>query len=352
MKEIYKSENVPLSSTSNKDINLNKYEENDNLFFNSNSWQNLINFCRSKLIYIVIIITLFGINLKLVFDERKNCCVCREPIDYKRKRFIEDYYLVNNDYIKETIEDIDNNILMPIQSKLEGNIEINLDEQKFLNGIIRKFLPKKIVEIGVGGGGTSALILNAIKDIPDAKLYSIDKNKQWINNPKKKTGIIVQKYFSEFLDKWRLYTGEDVIEFIEEIGNNIDLVYIDNAHSTPIEMINFLEVLPFLKEEALVVLYDTFLNIQLLCNLRGKLILPKYGERPFNRNIGALELFYNQRNYFEQYFLSLGSKWEYLPDQKNLYALKKFFKKYYGRKMTKIFDDAVSKNRKKFSREK
>ena len=33
---------------------------------------------------------------------------------------------------------------------------------EFLNGVVRKFRPKKIVEIGVKYGGASCIILNAI----------------------------------------------------------------------------------------------------------------------------------------------------------------------------------------------
>ena len=38
------------------------------------------------------------------------------------------------------------------------------NEPYFLNGIIRKFKPKRCLEIGVSHGGSSILILNAIKD--------------------------------------------------------------------------------------------------------------------------------------------------------------------------------------------
>ena len=80
---------------------------------------------------------------------------------------------------KEIIEEIDVNILLPIQDKIEGIIEMKPNERKFLNGIIRKYKPKKVVEIGVAQGGSSVVILNAIKDIPNAKLYSIDNMKVW-----------------------------------------------------------------------------------------------------------------------------------------------------------------------------
>ena len=39
------------------------------------------------------------------------------------------------------------------------------NQREFLNGIVRKFKPKKILEIGVAEGGSSIVILNAIKTI-------------------------------------------------------------------------------------------------------------------------------------------------------------------------------------------
>ena len=157
------------------------------------------------------------------------------------------------------VEQFEQEILLPIQEKLKDYIEINKDEQMFLNGLIRKIKPKKIVEIGVAYGGTAALILNAINDINDARLFSIDINKNCYRMISKETGFIVKERFPKFLKKWKIYTGGLTSEFIEKIGNEIDLVYIDTMHVTPGEMINFLEILPFLKEEAYVVLHDTFL---------------------------------------------------------------------------------------------
>ena len=88
------------------------------------------------------------------------------------------------------IEEFDKEILLPIQNKLEGFIEITKDEQKFLNGLIRKIKPKKIVEIGVAYGGTAVIILNAIKDINGSELFSIDINKKCYRLRSKETGFI------------------------------------------------------------------------------------------------------------------------------------------------------------------
>ena len=48
----------------------------------------------------------------------------------------------------------------------------------FINGLIRKFKPKNCLEVGVANGGSSVLILNAIKDIPDFSLISLELNIQ------------------------------------------------------------------------------------------------------------------------------------------------------------------------------
>ena len=249
---------------------------------------------------------------------------------------------------KILIKDV--NILLPIQDKLKDYIEIKPDEQKFLNGIVRKYKPKKLVEIGVSQGGTAALMLNAIKDLKNSKLYSIDRNENHYIHHERKSGWIVKEKFPELSNKWKLYYG-NTAEYIESIGNNIDFVYIDTVHLTPGEMLNWLEVLPFLKEEAIVVIHDTFFmfnpyispsskanfsNNQLLCYIRGNLILPKYGDKVFSRNIGALKLSKNQKKYYKQYFLALGNHWEYFPNENDITILRKFYEKYYGEKLVEI----------------
>jgi hypothetical protein len=53
------------------------------------------------------------------------------------------------------------------------------------------------------------------------------------------------------MNKWTLYIGTLTSQVIETIGNDIDFVFIDTMHITPGEMLDWLMVLPFLKEEAI-----------------------------------------------------------------------------------------------------
>ena len=161
-------------------------------------------------------------------------------------------------YINSTLEQKDLTIFQSIESNISQFIEQTIDEQKFFFGLLRKIMPKKIVEIGVAHGGSSALILTAIKDIDGAKLYSLDKSKTCYRNRNKSTGYIVHERFPELMNKWTLFLGGITAEFIETISDGIDLVFIDTMHITPGEMLDFLMVLPFLKNEAIIVLHDAF----------------------------------------------------------------------------------------------
>ena len=267
----------------------------------------------------------------------------------------------NNDFINfNNIETKDLNILRLIENEIKNTAQLIPEEQKFLHGLIRTIKPKKVVEIGVARGGSSVLILNAIKDIKGAKLYSIDKSIYCYLERKKKSGYLVQEKFPELMNIWTLYTGGITSEFIEKIGNGIDLVFIDTMHVTPGEMLDWLMVLPFLKNGAIVIFHDVFAlygnrkitkqkkhtsNNQLLCYIRGELILPHYGDKVFFRNIGGLKLAPEQQKNYYAYFLALGIQWEYMPNDSELKLMRNFFMKYYGEKFVEVFDDAVEKNK-------
>ena len=124
------------------------------------------------------------------------------------------------------------------------------NQREFILGIIRKYMPKKILELGVYNGGSSVVILNAIKDIKNSHLYSIDLNgAKWVGN-------CIKKDFSYLSVKWTLFKGNMATKYIETIGNKIDMAMIDTSHFEPGEILDFLIILPFLKEEAIVIFHD------------------------------------------------------------------------------------------------
>lgn len=260
-------------------------------------------------------------------------------------------------------ESYDAKIYESIAVQLKGFVEMSKTEQLFLNGLIRKHKPKKILEVGVAKGGSSAIILNAIKDIEGAKLYSIDKATKCYSKKGKKTGFIVKERFSQLANKWELYTGGIVCDFIEKVGKDIEFVFIDTVHVTPGEMLDLIQILPYLKKSAIIVLHDTalhltdwgnwkgekqklnFSNNLIFSYLKGKQIVPSSEEGRVFYNIGAVKLDPNQEKNYYGYFYPLSFHWEYLPQEADLQKIRSFIEKHYDIRLLKMYDEAVRVNK-------
>ena len=194
------------------------------------------------------------------------------------------------------------------------------------------------------------VILNAINDMKNSKLYSIDLNK------KSSVGFCVNKYFPDLSKNWNLFTGNIASEYMEKIGYNIDMVLIDTAHFEPGEILDFLIILPFLREEAIVIIHDIANQIVKSPNrnewapyiiynaLRGKKYLPQ-GKYILKQSIGAVQLEKNQKYYYKDYFRLLGGQWQYFPKEVYIKQLYTFFQKYYDEECLIIFEEAVNFNR-------
>lgn len=102
------------------------------------------------------------------------------------------------------LETIDSGMMSPAQ-------------RKFLYTLIRRYKPRKVVEIGVAAGGSSAVILNAIKDIEESHLYSFDYSVQHYTKPDKKTGYLIEEKFSNLKYKWTLFAGGMCCNFLDKI---------------------------------------------------------------------------------------------------------------------------------------
>ncbi|MEI0550864.1 class I SAM-dependent methyltransferase [Brachyspira intermedia] len=248
------------------------------------------------------------------------------------------------------------------------------NERKFINGIIRQTKPKKILEIGMAAGGSSLLILNAIKDIKDSKLYSIDYIEKWWENTSKNIGFLVEERGQNLLDRWNPYRGGVAAKFIEEIGGDIDVCLLDSAHHNPGELLDFLMVLPFLKKNAIVIIHDIiiphtynnnpnyyhpYINKEyypegitcgaLFSCLKGK----KYtiNSQYFNGlgNIGAVILDDNIMENLFDYFFILTFPWYYIPTDNDFNYMITLFNKYYSKNLVDLFVSIILRNKNIFN---
>ena len=256
--------------------------------------------------------------------------------------------------ISQRPEDYEQEYLIKLKNKLNGALLANID-MKFINGMIRKYKPKKILEVGVASGGSSAIILNAIQNIENSHLYSIDKLTNAYLNEEKETGWIVKEKFSNLMNKWTLYTGGITSNFIEKIGGDIDFVFLDTLHRAPGEWLDIIQIMPFLKKtNAIVMLHDIRYqffhkqvfyssNDHLFTYLKGEKIMPKVPE--VIPNIGAVLLDNDQEKHYFDYFFALTSTWSYIPDIREWNFIRNFISKYYSKELVEIYDSSYKMNK-------
>ncbi len=272
----------------------------------------------------------------LLYNYKKN------GINFKKSKIINKIDI----YLDKYEENFYNNI----KDNLTNCSRMWNNQRQFLNGAVRKFKPNKILELGVAEGGSSIIILNAIQDIKNSHLFSIDLSTHHM------VGSCIKNIFPNFLDKWSLYTGHVAAKFMEDIGGDIDMAFIDSGHYEPGEILDFLIILPFLKEGALVGFHDIGNQITkaggrsewapyIIFNIiRGKKYLPS-GDNILTQDIGFVELEKNQFLYVHDYFRALGGQWQYFPNEDDINLIRELFKKYYDKDCLIMFEETLAFNR-------
>lgn len=263
----------------------------------------------------------------------------------------------NINIIEPTPEEI--NILNELGNEFKKYSEMSDQDRAFLNTLVLRKQPKKILELGVCSGGASIIILNAIKNSKGAHLYSIDYNTKHYKIQDKLTGFYVDN-FPELKGNWTLKTGGLALDFMDEIGGDIDFCLIDTVHSNPGEILDFLMVLPYLKKDATVVFHDTNLNARisenpqmynrytnnlLMSAITGEKLIPAnipYSSNYDFVNIGAIVLTESSFKNVWEIFNIMTLKWNYIPKDEELTKLTNLFKKYYGQYYSDYFSKVIS----------
>lgn len=258
-------------------------------------------------------------------------------------------------------EDFENEILEEINSSLDSEAQMSYSERQFLNGIIRQCKPKKILEVGVYAGGSSAIILNAIKDFKDTKLYSIDRIENYdLGGQRKNIGYILDS-FPELTSKWKLYKGGIACNVLDEIGGDIDICLIDTMHCNPGEFLDYLQVIPYMKKNGIIVIHDISLHAHwspthttcgtLFSVIKGEKIVPARTEL-YNKlpNIGAVVLDANPIERAFDVFNCISLPWHYDIGERDIELLTKHFSKHYDSNLIELFKNIVTQNKKLFNK--
>uniref|UniRef100_UPI003F4C4FCC O-methyltransferase n=1 Tax=Brachyspira catarrhinii TaxID=2528966 RepID=UPI003F4C4FCC len=229
--------------------------------------------------------------------------------------------------------------------------EMSNMERRFLNGIIRKNKPKKILELGVSAGGSSAIILNAIKDIDDSHLYSIDYSDKYYRNTSKEVGWLVKENLSRLSNKWTLYTNGVAAKFMEQIGGDIDICLLDTMHQNPGEFIDFLMILPYMKKNGIIILHDTLIhtwanyaytNGTLFSAIKGEKYTINEGKFKNVSNIGAVVIDENIMKTVFDYFFLITLPWTYIPTYEDIIDIRNLFSIHYDKHLVELFSSTSS----------
>jgi len=236
-------------------------------------------------------------------------------------------------------------------SGMDLDILMTQNERCFINGLIQFYEPQNIIEIGVNRGGGSVNILNAAAKT--ACVVSIDKMAEWVFRERiYKVGEIVTENYPDFKqDNWRLITGKDPSEVMDELNMKFDFAVIDSGHFHPCETLNFISILPYLNDGAIVAMHD-IINYMYTNEaqyaprlLMSSVCAEKISTMPCEKrefpNIVAFQVTQDTHKYIQNVFDILLFPWQYF-DEKDVANVYNLVKKHYTPKQISTFEEAVN----------
>ncbi len=262
-----------------------------------------------------------------------------------------------------------NKVLQKLPSGAESHIEMSNFDSGFLCGLLKKFKPKKILELGVAEGGTTSIILQCLEDLNyDYEMHSVDIMTKWfdgVNHVGHLAGIAKK---SLNVKNHQFHLGGGITFHLNEIGKDFDFVILDTSHFLPGELLDFLVVINILKEDAVICMHDICchqMNADLIKHATGVLFSTVTAEKYLNfipsemqlsqwcfprisgftyPNIGAFQITKQTKDNILDLFCALMLRWKYMPPISEMDNYNKFIHQTYDEAACKIYDEAVKSN--------
>ncbi|MBQ3451132.1 MAG: class I SAM-dependent methyltransferase [Selenomonadaceae bacterium] len=238
--------------------------------------------------------------------------------------------------------------------------EMSEFESAFLCGALKTFPPKKILEVGVAGGATTAIILQALEDLGEPyEMYSVDVAEKFYRCDSLQTGFMAmfakEKILGELRGIHKFHLGKILPQVLDKIGGGIDFVILDTMHILPGEVLDFIAILPYLKVGAVVVLHDV--SYHQIKNssaaATGALFSAVTAEKFLNfdeqalfryPNIAAFKVNQQTVDNIDNVFLTLILCWKYLPPEEQIVTYRRLYRRFYPVELCEIFQEAIDMN--------
>lgn len=246
---------------------------------------------------------------------------------------------------------------------VQGSAEMNPFQHAFIAGLIKKYKPQKMVEIGIAAGGTTCFLHECAKRYQYCpKIFSVDKFETYYRVPTKKTGYLIDEMskcigYEDINEYQNTLIGNSIPFVIDQIKKDIDFLILDTTHSLPGELLDFLICLPYLKIGAVVVLHDTICNLlnrngsfatkllydvvkaKKICNFN--ILEEKFTKLP---NIMAFEVTEDTLANVKDILSALTIDWQYCLESNEIEEYAKIINTYYGQDYKEFFLGIVSIN--------
>lgn len=236
----------------------------------------------------------------------------------------------------------------------ESAMELSDSNAMFLAGLLRRYRPKTLLEVGVSAGGSSALLLHILDKLGiESEVVSVDLSEKWFRDEAFATGWAAKKLYPD-KKNWNLHTGRFLPEIIEDLNMEFDFCFLDTVHSLPGEILDYLVVLPFMHEDAVIAMHDTSLyfygkssdmlatRVLITACVGEKILPPQLSEA--DANLCAVQITAETYKNIGNIFSALYLPWPYLLDGRQFKIYREFFLRYYGPEAAEIFSRAMEWN--------
>ncbi len=245
----------------------------------------------------------------------------------------------------------------------EHEPEMTEFDSGFLCGLIKKYRPQSVLEVGVAGGATTAIILQCLELLSlEYKMYSIDLFERFYQDNSLRTGWIADQLIEHLniSEKHKFLFGEVACSYMNELGD-IDMLILDAAHIVPGEILDIITLLPYLKMGSVLVLHDIALNLHtdavrgmatgiVFSSMCGEKYLNYDDERKADYpNIGAIVINEYTLKNVENIFLSLFASWKYYPSDKDMKNYRQCINNKYSKELVDLFEKAALLQKRKIS---
>ena len=246
--------------------------------------------------------------------------------------------------------------------EISSGIKMYDFDSAFISGLLKTFTPSRILEVGVSNGGTTAVILQCMKELGTSfSMRSVDILTQAYDGSQCEIGYLGKKA-AELLDvkDYRLYGGVVLPQVIERLASegSFDFLILDTAHTLPGEALDFLVALPFLAPNAVVCLHDIRQNqkfppspYNIASNvLFNSVVADKYVNTDETRapdyypNTGAFRITEDTLKHVNNVFGALTQNWLSGLDEEQLRAYNNVITRHYPQESLWIYEKAVVMN--------